>query len=137
MAASRTDRPKLALGDYLTAYRFRTVTSFQMQRAPCELRAELELGDTFMQSLSFQTPWDGKLYAYATPRAAFYALCRENGFEAGSATTLYFQDWDTKFLLAVETSTADRRQMLTFFLPPDDVRYLLENCCRIPEQRRK
>lgn len=137
MAASRTDRPQIALENYLTPYRFRTVSSFRMQRAPSELRAELELGDAFMQKLSFRVPWDGKLYAYATPRKAFFTLCAENAFTPSRDTTLYFQDWDTKFLLAIENSMADRRQILTFFLSPGDVLSLLENCCRIPEQKSK
>ena len=137
MAASRTDRPEIKLGGVLNPYRLRTVSSFQMLRAPSELRVELELSDAFMQKLSFRVPWDGKLYAYATPQKAFFERCAENDFTPSQDTTLYFQDWDTKFLLAIENSTAGRRQMLTFFLSSMDVLWLLENCCRIPEQKSK
>lgn len=135
MSKNRMDRPQIVLAEYLSPSRFRTVDSFAMQQAPSELRVEFELSDAFMKKLSFNVPWDGNLYAYAVPKEKFYKLCERGGLFADRDTTLYFQDWDTKFLLAIEKAENDRRQFLTYFVSYEDIYVLLENCCRIPEQK--
>ena len=136
MTNKRIDRPEIKLKDYIPPNRFRTVESFDtMHGSASELRTELELKDGFMDSLTFKVPWDGKLYAYARPTDGFYKLCEQFGLFADKTTTLYFQDWDTKFLLAIEKTEDDKRQVLTFFASSEDVRDMLENCCRIEAQK--
>lgn len=135
MSKNRKDRPEIRLEKYIPPSCFRTVASFEMLHAPSELKAELELGDGFMNALTFRVPWDGKLYAYARPTPVFYDFCGEYGLSADKTTTLYFQDWESKFLLAIEKANGEARQVLTFCVPSADVRFLLENCCRIPDQK--
>jgi len=135
LSKKRMDRPEILLGPYIPPSRFRTVSGFKMRRAPSELRVELELGDVFMKKLRFPVPWDGKLYAYARPTPAFFSLCAEHGLSADNTTTLYFQDWETRFLLAIEKAGEKGRQVLTFFVSSAEVLNLLEHCCRIVEQK--
>jgi len=135
VSKNRKDRPEIHLEKYIPPSRFRTVESFGMLRAPSELKTELELSDGFMNALSFHVPWDGKLYAYARPTPEFYEFCGEYGLSADKTTTLYFQDWESKFLLAIEKANGEARQVLTFFVPSSDVKFLLENCCRIRGQK--
>lgn len=137
MANTRTNRPVIRLADYIPPDRFRTVENFDMHRAPSELCVELELNKLFMDKLSFSVPWDGKLYAYTRPLPEFLILCEKSGINVGLPITLYLQDWDKKFLLAIENSDCERCEESTFFVPSADVRELLENCCRIEGQKMK
>ena len=129
----RADRPALDLLACFPANHFRTVESFAMPHAPTETPVEVGLKDAFRNGLTFHTPWDGKLYAYARWTPAFCALCRENGLEPGDIYKMYLEDWDDRFMLLMMENEDESREM-SFRVSPAAVAELLEGCCRIGSQ---
>jgi len=133
MTNERFNKSELDIKIVIPPNHFRTVESFQMHKVKAETKVEIELKDNFKQELNFKVPWDGKLYAYFLRTQAFLELCREKNVDAEDILTIYIEDWDKNFSVIFETTDAKRE--LSFYAARQDMKYLLENCCRIPEQR--
>lgn len=133
MANARWNKNKMDLIKLIPPNHFRTVESFEMRKAEPETRVELELKDNFMQSLNFKVPWDGKLYAYARHTDRFLDFLEENGLRKEELKTIYMQDWDDFFTIILEGTIKDKE--ISFSASREDMKNLLENCCRIPAQK--
>ncbi|BCJ94477.1 hypothetical protein acsn021_20460 [Anaerocolumna cellulosilytica] len=133
MTNERFNKSELDIITIIPSNHFRTVESFHMHKVKAETKVEIELKDKFKQELNFKVPWDGKLYAYYLRTEAFLELCRDKGVDAEEIITIYLEDWDRNFSVIFETNDAKRE--LSFYAARQDMKYLLENCCRIPEQR--
>ena len=131
----RMERPSLDLLLCFPPDHFRTVESFELPHAPTETPVEIGLKDAFRSRLSFRTPWDGKLYGYARWTPAFRRLCELLGVEAKGICKIYLEDWDDRFMFLMMEDREESKEH-GFCVAPDDVMQLLEDCCRIEEQRR-
>lgn len=135
MTNDRFVKKHLDLKGLIPASHFRTIESFQMKKANSEIKVEIELKDDFMKELTFRVPWDGKLYAYYRTCEQFILYCREADITVTDVNIIFLEDWDDKFSVIIET--VDRTKELSFYVKKEDVKYLLENCCRIPSQKNK
>lgn len=133
MANERFNKSEMDIKKIIPPNHFRTVESFHMHKVKAETKVEIELKDNFKKELKFNVPWDGKLYAYYLSTQAFLEFCRKEGVDAKDITTIYIEDWDKNFSVILET--LDTKRELSFYAARQDMKYLLENCCRIPEQR--
>ena len=103
MTDDKKERQYLKLAALLPYDHFRTVESFEMSKAPSEMRVEVGLKPPFMGRLDFLLPWDGALLGYARKTPAMEELCTAMGINFARAE-LYLNDWGDKFL-----ATLDRR----------------------------
>ena len=133
MTNERFNKKMIELKALIPSDHFRTVESFEMRKAKTEINVEIELKDNFIQNLKFKVPWDGKLYAYARNTDELVKLCSEKNITVEEIKTIYFEDWDDKFSIIVETK--DRRKEISYYVSVEDVKELLENCCRIASQK--
>ncbi len=135
MTNERFNKKVIDLTKLIPADHFRTVESFEMKKAKTEINVEIELKDNFIQELKFIVHWDGKLYAYARYSEGLLRLCRELNLKAEDIKTIYMEDWDDRFTVIMER--ADGGQEISFYVSGENMKELLENCCRIPEQKVK
>ncbi|MCM1167748.1 MAG: hypothetical protein NC299_14100 [Lachnospiraceae bacterium] len=129
MANPYKNAPTVKLAEYIPAKLFRTILPEQ-RHTPCgisELPVEIQLKKAFAKTLSFKVPWDGLMYGFVRGKKEIFG--RLEGFAAKSVS---LQDWDDRFLLLFEG--ADKGDEKPFFVSPKDVKELLENCLRVPEQ---
>lgn len=133
MANERFQKNNIDLKKLIPSNHFRTVESFTMRKVKSETNVEIELKDSFMKSLNFKVPWDGKLYAYARHTEELLNFLAVNGLTKEELQTIYIQDWDNCFNIIFETNNSKKE--ISFFASKEDLKDLLENCCRIPEQR--
>lgn len=130
MANPYKNAPTVRLSDYIAVKRFRTILPEQ-RHTPCgvsELPVEIQLKKTFAKSLSFKVPWDGLLYGFVRGKKDI----AEKLGDFVAVKLISLQDWEHSFLLLFEGE--DKGAEKAFFVSADDVRELLENCLRVPEQ---
>lgn len=135
MTNDRFIKKQIDLKLFIPTSHFRTIESFQMKKADSEIKVEIDLKDKFMKELKFIVPWDGKLYAYFRATEEFITYCKEGNFNVKDINIIFLEDWDNKFSVILETK--DRQKELSFYVTKEAVKYLLENCCRIPTQKNK
>lgn len=129
MANPYKDAPAVRLSEYIPAKLFRTILPEQ-RHTPCgisELPVEIQLKKAFAKTLSFKVPWDGLMYGFVRGKKDIFAKLGDF-----AARHVSIQDWDDRFLLLFEG--ADKGSEKPFFVSPADVKELLENCLRVPEQ---
>ena len=117
-----------ALSDFITPSKFRTVL-FEQHNQPggiTEIPVEISLTKETAGKLSFKVSGDGILYGFARIKP----LIKEK-FGADSAQ-LYINDWEVKFVLVFELGDETER---AFYVKQEEVINLIENCCRVPQQR--
>ena len=134
MARNKMPIKKVNILELIFFRRFRTVDNFEMFHVPDEYPVEIFIKDPFRKSLSFKTPWIGKMCAYAHPTKNMIAFLEENDVDY-KAMKVYLYDWDKQFVISIEEPK--RMREVQFTCDRDDVRKLLEWCVRIPEQRHK
>lgn len=121
-----------SLADYITPEKFRTISD-SMRSIPMgvsEFAVEIHLKKNVRDMLSFKTPWDGIIYGCARDRRELKKkLCLESEIK-----TAYIVDWDDKFLVLLELENSAERPVV--YVRSEEVINLLENCWRIPEQRK-
>ena len=117
-----------ALSDFITPAKFRTVL-FEQHNQPggiTEIPVEITLTKETAKKLSFKVPGDGMLYGFARIKPFV-----QEEFGAESAK-LYINDWEVKFVLVFELGNETEK---AFYVKQEEVIYLLENCCRVPQQQ--
>lgn len=117
-----------ALSDFITPSKFRMVL-FEQHNQPrgiTEIPVEISLTKETAEKLSFKVSGDGILYGFARIKP----LIKEK-FGADSAK-LYINDWEVKFVLVFELGDETER---AFYVKQEEVINLIENCCRVPQQR--
>ena len=134
MPNDRMSKPYLELRDMIPADHFRTVVSFGAPKAPREIPVRIQMKDPFQRSLSFRTPWSGVIYGYIRCTDRLLELLGAYGLGRIQQLMAALSDWDTRFTIVFENQSIERE--LSFFVSNEDVRDLLENCCRIPAQRK-
>ena len=132
MSNTRYDKPEIDLSHLIPYKYFRTVESFDMIKAPKEVPVRLQLKKNFMDKLTFVLPWDGDVLGYARRTNALDELCKLTKIEIENLT-IYLNDWDDCFQLTLEAAV--NKKETYFFVKSEDVREMLENCCRIPSQQ--
>ena len=123
-----SDAVDCALSDFVTPSKFRTVL-FEQHNLPggiTEIPVEISLTKETAAKLSFKVPADGILYGFARIKP----LVREK-FGVNSAK-LYIIDWEVRFVLVFELGNQTEK---AFYVKQEEVIYLIENCCRVPQQR--
>ncbi len=129
MANPYKNAAEVKLAEYIPAKLFRTILPEQ-RHFPCgisELPVEIQLKKEYAKTLSFEVPWDGTMYGFVRGK-------NDIALKLGNTAIKHIsiQDWDDRFLLLFEGE--DKGDEIPFFVSPDDVRELLENCLRVPEQ---
>lgn len=115
----------------LISYKWlRTVADPSCEGSPNEYLIYIDIKDPFRKSLSFKTPYHGHLYAYAFLTTPLKELLDSYGFTL-SKVRVDLADWDDQFVISFEENAKEAQ----FFCSKDDVKFLLEKCIRIPEQR--
>ena len=132
MSDDKKLRQYLPLGQLLPYDHFRTVESFEMPKAKSEMRVELGLKPPFMAKLDFVLPWDGALLGYVRRTKALDDLCRGEGVDPERAV-FCMNDWDDRFLMVLDDEPGKKN--FSFYVTPEEMKTLLEKCCRIPAQR--
>ena len=91
-----------------------------------ETPVELELNEKFAASLSFKTPWDRWLYGFVRRKGLLEEINSESGISSVS-----LHDWEGRFLMIIDTKKGEQ----PYFVKSEEVKELLENCLRPPQQR--
>ena len=130
MADSYKNAQSVSLCDYIPADRFRTILPEHrhMGGGISEIPVEINMKRSFADTLSFYVEWDGIVYGYVRGRKLIDE--KLEGFPPVRRITL--TDWDDKFQLLFEGE--GETDELPYFVTYDEVRQLLENCRRVPEQ---
>ncbi len=118
--------------DLIYYKRFRTVDSPACEGCGTEYFVNIILKDAFRKKLKFKTPYHGNLFAFANLTPGMQKLMQEYEFDH-KKVRVDLADWDERFLLSFEQ---DHREA-QFFCNSKDVKFILENCVRIPEERKK
>lgn len=131
MANPYINAKTVSLSDYITPDRFRTVTAECRHdyAGVSEVPVELELKKAFIKTLSFKVQWDGVIYGFCRGKKELTA--KLEGFTKIAKVSI--QDWNDKFLIHFEDS--EKKTESAFFVSSEEVRTLLENCRRAPEQQ--
>lgn len=129
---SRQHKETLELLNLISFKKLRTVYSLEIPHALKEYPITFILKDPFRKTLNFKTMFHGRIYAYAFITDKFKELLLKNGFDY-TKIMVDIADWDTQFVLSIEQDSKE----LQYYVSSLDVKYLLENCLRIPEQRDK
>ena len=132
MPEDKKERQYIALSSILPYDHFRTVESFDMAKAKIEMKAEIGLKAPFMDRLEFRLPWDGALLGYVRRTKALDDLCRGEGVDPERAV-FCMNDWDDRFLMVLDDEPGKKN--FSFYVTPEEMKTLLEKCCRIPAQR--
>lgn len=129
MADSYKNAKSVKLADYIPADKFRTILSKQrhMEGGVSEIPVEIHMKRLFADTLSFYVEWDGIVYGFV--RGKKDILEKLSGFDV---KRIIISDWDDKFQLLFEGEKATDE--IPFFVTGEEVRELLENCRRVPEQ---
>ncbi len=121
-----------SLDEYITPYKFRTISE-DMRSIPMgisEYAVEVHMKNPTKSKLSFKSPWDGIIYGCARDkRDVMNKLNTDSDIK-----TAYLTDWDDRFLFMIETQ---EKEYPIMYVAIDDIINLLENCQRIPEQKKK
>lgn len=134
MVNKRLDKPTIDFYSLFSTDFFRLVESFDMLKAPNEIKVELDLKYKSMKKLPFVLPWDGKLYAYGTMTEGLKTLCKENGFSDIFKIRIMLEDWDSKFLMVIIQEGNDKE--VSFFADIEAVLHLLKYGYRITYKRK-
>ncbi len=131
MADSYKNAEQVTLSDYIPADKFRTVTSDcrHIGGGYSEIPVEIHMKPAFVKTLSFKVDWDGIVYGYV--RSKREVSEKLGGFPSLRLITI--SDWDGQFRMIFEGTEENNEK--PFFVKPEEVRELLENCLRAPEQR--
>lgn len=120
----------VTLSDYIPADKFRTILSEyrHMEGGITEIPVEIHMKPPFAKTLSFDVGWDGIVYGYVRGKKEL----KEQLGEFSSLKLITLTDWDDRFMLLFEG--IEENDEKPFFVTTDEVRALLENCRRVPEQ---
>lgn len=129
MANSYKNAPSAKLADFIPAEKFRTILAKHrhMEGGVSEIPVEIHMKKLFADTLSFYVGWDGIVYGFVRGRNVISE--KLSGFDVRKIT---ISDWDDKFQLLFEGEEATDE--IPFFVTGEEVRELLENCRRVPEQ---
>ena len=118
------------LEEYIPVEFFRTVLFQQSKNTAgiTEIPVEIELENKFMKTLAFPIPWDGKMYGYVRKNELLCEISKNK-----KITLISLHDWNDKFLMLIER--AEEKEEVPFFVKSEEVKNLLENCMRVPQQR--
>ena len=129
MANSYKNAESVKLADYIPADKFRTILAEyrHMEGGVSEIPVEIHMKRPFADTLSLYVEWDGIVYGYVRGKKAL-----SEKFPDLKIIRITLTDWDDRFQLLFEGEReTDERP---YFVTGEEVRQLLENCRRVPEQ---
>ena len=96
----------------------------------------ITINKDFSNKLSFKTATSGKIYGFTRMNEKLRSL---DGMPLGKARgklikDIIINDWDKTFILIIEMVNNEEH---AFYITPEDMQNLLENCLRAPEQKSK
>jgi hypothetical protein len=130
MAYSNKNAEQAVLSDYIPAEKFRTILPEyrRMEGGYSEIPVEIHMKPPFAKTLSFKVGWDEIVYGFVRDKKSI--LAKLGGMSEVKLITI--SDWDDCFMMIFEGSEDKDEKRLS--VTPDEVRELLENCRRVPEQ---
>lgn len=129
---SRNLKGTVELRKLIKYEKLRTVDSPTCLGSQSEYLIYIDIKEDFRRMLNFSTPYHGRLYAYAYVTEALLKILSEYNFTL-HGVRVDLADWDEQFVISFEEEARE----VQFFCSKNDVKFLLENCLRIPEQRFK
>lgn len=127
---NRQNKESVDILSLISFKKLRTAESFEIPHALKEYPITFHLKDPFRRKLTFKTLFHGRIYAFAFITDEFNKFLTQRGFDY-KQIMVDIADWDSRFVLSIE----DKTHEMQFYIKSLDVKYLLENCLRIPEQR--
>ena len=129
MSNQYNDAVSVALSEYITPDKFRTILPEcrKLGGGISEIFVEIHTKPPFTKSLSFNVSWDGMIYGYVRGKKDIAAKLGR----IRNISKITITDWDDRFLMVFE---GNKDEEVPLFVSNDDVRELLENCLRVPEQ---
>lgn len=127
---NRLDKESIDILKYISFKKMRTIDGFEIPHSIKEYPITFHLKDPFRRQLTFKTLFHGRIYAFAFITDEFDEFLLKRDFDYKNIM-VDIADWDSKFVLSIE----DKTHEMQFYVKSLDVKYLLENCLRIPDQR--
>lgn len=127
---SRNLKGTIEITKLISYNRLRTIDDPSCEGSSSEYLIYIDIKDAFRKSLSFKTPFHGHLFAYAVITPSMKEIFDEYGFTL-KGVRVDLSDWDKQFVISLEENAKE----VQFYCSRDDVKFLLEHCLRIPEQR--
>ncbi len=129
MSNQYNDAKFVTLDEFITPVKFRTILPEHRKAGGgvSEIPVEIHTKPPFTKSLSFKVGWDGIIYGYVRGKKEISAKLGGTPIIVKITVT----DWDDRFLMVFEGS---ENEEIPYFVKSDEVRELLENCLRVPEQ---
>ncbi len=126
------DAKEVKLSEYIETSCFRTVL-FDDYLMPCgvsEVRVEIEMKREFVASLSFPVNFNNKIFGFVRMNDKLREYSPKD--KPKQIKVIYINEWDESFAMVIEL--VDDKEV-ALFVSKEDVKNLLENCLRVPEQK--
>lgn len=121
---------KINILDIISPSDLRTVENQRALKGKYEFPIVFEFKRKVLDKLSFDVPWDGKIYGFVRLSKALSEFLR------GKVTMnakFYVNDWDGAIVFIVEDDS--KNYEVAYHVDGLDIIYLLEGALRIPSQR--
>lgn len=129
------DAPTIKLEDYIPTKLFRTVhrTEAELPGGITEIRVIIDIERPFAKKLSFRTSSSGRIHGFVRMNDLLKSINTKTG-KSSTVRRITINDWGTKALLVIEMEDDSES---AYFFPISQLKDLLENCRRAPEQSAK
>ena len=129
------DAPTVKLEDYIPTKLFRTVhrTEAELPGGITEIRVIIDIERPFAKKLSFRTISSGRIHGFVRMNDLLKSINTKTG-KSSTVRRITINDWGTKALLVIEMEDDSES---AYFFPISQLKDLLENCRRAPEQSAK
>ncbi len=127
--------PTVRLEDYIPAKLFRTVhrTEAEMPGGITEVRVIIDIERPLAKKLSFRTSSSGRILGFVRMNDLLKSINTKTD-KGSTIRRITVNDWGNKALMVIEMENDNEK---AFFVPIAQLRELLENCRRAPEQSAK
>ena len=125
----------IQLDDLIPIENFRTIDR-KSKDVPCgisEIPIIININKDFARKLNFKTATSGKIYAFTRMNEKLQVLdgtytSKDRG---GLIKNIIINDWDERFILIIEMANNEEK---AFYIDSNEIKNLLENCLKAPEQ---
>lgn len=129
------DAPMVKLEDYIPVKLFRTVhrTQAVLPGGITEIKVIIDIERPFAKKLSFRTSSSGRIHGFVRMNERLKSINTKYD-KSTTVRRITINDWGMKALMVIEMEDDSEKAC---FVPIDQLKYLLENCLRAPEQSAK
>lgn len=126
------DAPTVKLADYIPPKLFRTVhrTEADLPGGITEIQVIIDIERPLAEKLSFRTSSSGRIHGFVRMNALLKSLNTKTD-KSTTIRRITINDWGTTALMVIEMEDDSEK---AFFVSTDELKNLLENCRRTPEQ---